>query len=120
MNKFLKIFIGGLVILAFIITLPGGFQNGTDYSKFRDELPDGYGMIDDICSSDCKNHPKDWIIPGYELEAENYCLTQCMDKGKMRKGMRDALLANFQYRSTYHRRVGQIYCLLGLNCFDNK
>ena len=120
MKKPIKVIIAGVVIILFILTIPGMWQNASDYKVLERDLSDIYEKIDTICDSGCKDYPPDLVIPGKELEAENYCLNQCRDKGEMKKEMREHALSSFEYRSEYHKRVGQLYCILGLNCFDNK
>ena len=114
----IKILLGTLLLLVFLISIPGAFQNTADYKVFRKVLAEELDGIDKICDSNCTNYPADWVLPGYELEAENHCLRQCANRGEMKKILTNDLRATFFYRSEYHWTVGVAYCLMGLNCLE--
>ncbi|MFC1649322.1 hypothetical protein ACFL2C_01235 [Patescibacteria group bacterium] len=105
-----------LVVILFLVSVPGAIQNSNDYDDTRDLITETFELIDEVCDSGCTDYPEDWISSEHKLEAENYCLRQCQDRGNMKRGVEEEFLANFLYRSNYHHKVGVAHCLLGLNC----
>lgn len=112
----MKIFLVVSVLVLFLISLLGAWQNASDYSAVQKQRDEGFLMIDRVCDSGCTNYPSDWVIPGKELEAENYCFRQCQNRVEMKKEFENKIWASFEYRSDYNRVIGFTYCLLGLNC----
>lgn len=116
MKLWLKYILLISLVVLFLISIPFAWQNADDYKQINNAITDSNKEIDKICSSGCTDYPSEWIIPGKELEAENYCLRQCQSKSKMKEDLAKSISSMFLFRSKTHKAVGVIYCLLGLNC----
>ena len=105
-----------IIILVFIATLPAFIQNRIRGSQAEKEVTIILDMAKKICDGGCTNYPQNWVAPGYQAEAELYCMRQC--KNSM-KGIRENLLnedSPVLFTNKYNFRVAQIYCLLGFFC----
>lgn len=105
-----------LFVILFLITIFINLQNRKDYKKTENVIKSISVEIDKICDSGCTDYPEEWIQANKKLEAENYCLRQCMDKGKMKEDLTEIIKSNFLYRSKAHKIVSFAFCAIGFGC----
>lgn len=105
-----------VTIIGLIITLPALIQNNLNANKAEKDIKTVFDLSKKLCKSGCTDYPKEWIIPGKEIEAELYCMRQCKDN--MKNIREEYLNKNFPilFTNEYNYRVSQIYCILGLVC----
>lgn len=110
MNKY-----GVLALIIIAITVPGFIQNRIVGAKVEKEVKQVLTIAKNICDSDCKDYPDDWIVPGAMEEAEAYCRDRCLDN---MRDIRHEYLDNFPilYTNKYNYYVSQLYCIAGLYC----
>lgn len=105
-----------LIVILFLISIFINLQNRKDYKEKENGINEISVMVDKICNSGCTDYPEEWIQTDKKLEAENYCLKQCMNKGKMKEDITEIIKSNFFYRSKTHKTVAVIYCAIGFGC----
>jgi len=113
--KQVKLTVGVLLVFLFLSTIPGAIQNFSHYKEIKNQLMQFIEMSEKICDSGCTDYPRDWVIKGLELQAQNHCLQQCMDRENLRSKIIETVLP-LQYESQYNYWVMQLYCVTGLFC----
>lgn len=119
-KKIVKLILIGLVILLFIISIPGVFLNGRGLNKAEDYARVVLDEASKICNSNCTDYPKEWVMGGKEAEAKLYCMNQCSNN---MEGLRQTLASDLKptmFTNQYSYRVEQVYCILGLRCVSRE